>query len=60
MKVTIPISYDNYNTNTTQGLALEQHNGVVSLTIFGEYGDRTIEVNADQLRKSLAVLKEDA
>lgn len=59
MKVTIPVKHDNYNTGTPQGLSIEQRRGDVSLTMSGEYGDRTIEVNADQLRKSLAVLNDN-
>lgn len=58
MKVTIPIKYDNYNTNIKQGLEIKKHKGSVSLTMSGEYGDRTIEVNDKDLRKVIEILSD--
>ncbi|MBU5266228.1 hypothetical protein [Virgibacillus proomii] len=56
-KVTIPIISDSHNTYQPKGLSIEQYTEKIRLFI---EGDRSIFVNANQLRKALAVLKEDA
>ena len=57
MKVTIPIYLDSFNIDKTKELTVSKVGNKATLST-GGYNE--VIVNANQLRKALAVLKEDA